>query len=349
MSCSASAGTSHALTVRSTPRCFTLFVPPREEGGDTLPLLIMHHGRTGGAGQFCTEAFASVARARGFALLCTQAVHGDWQFDALPSDVDRNACDSADQAYMRSIYAYLDAEPQQQLDPTRRFQAGFSQGALFAAVSSFCAADTTVGFGQSGSSFAPMKMRVVPSEPPLRVCVWCNRGDSSCHPMTAALHDAGHEAEMSWHAGGGHDYPHPWLPKIVACLHLLGALPPACARSGSQCAPPPPPPPPPRPQPRGYSPPHRRARLAAAPTPAARDATAASPPSSASRGAAPTGAAIGLLLDRRSRQPSRRCLGAAGLPLLRRVRRRLLVLGAPRSAGRVRASPRRHGQLRRQV
>ena len=31
MSCSASAGTSHALTVRPTPRCFTLFVPPREE------------------------------------------------------------------------------------------------------------------------------------------------------------------------------------------------------------------------------------------------------------------------------------------------------------------------------
>lgn len=343
MSCSASAGTPHTLTVRNTPRCFTLFVPPHEEGG-ALPLLIMHHGRTGGAGQFCTNTFAAVARARGFALLCTQAVHGDWQFDALPADVGRNACDSADQAYMRSIFAFLDAEQwQQQLDPTRRFQAGFSQGALFAAVSSFCAADTTVGFGQSGSSFAPMKMRVVPSEPPLRVCVWCNRDDSSCHPMTAALRDVGHEAEMSWHAGGGHDYPHPWLPKIVACLRLFGAMPrgraPARARPSAV---------PSAALPRTRAPPHRRARLAAAPTATARDATVPALPSSPSRGAATTSAALGLLLDRRPRQPARWRLGAAGL-FVHSVRRRLLVLGSPWAGGQVRASHRRDGRLRRSM
>ena len=86
---------------------------------------------------------------------------------------------------------------------SRVFQAGFSQGALLAAAAAFCFADRTAGFGQAGSSFKPGFLRVVPTTPPLRSCIWCNRNDPHCEPMDHALNEAGHHAEMHWSATGG--------------------------------------------------------------------------------------------------------------------------------------------------
>jgi len=59
-------------------------------------VLVMHHGRTGTAGQFCTEGFKATADDRGFALVCTAAIGGNWQFATLEPGGDANSCDADD-------------------------------------------------------------------------------------------------------------------------------------------------------------------------------------------------------------------------------------------------------------
>ena len=232
-------GTLHELSVRGRKRCFLLY-SPRSASGPS-PVVILHHGLAANAGWFCTAESARAADSAGVALLCTAALGGNWDFGALPPG-EGNACGTADLEYMLAIYGFLDGKnTRQKLDPARRFHVGFSQGALFAAVATFCALHAVVGFGQAGSSFAPMKMRVVRTVPPLRVCVWCNRNDPHCHPMTDELRAVGHEATMTWTGNGGHDFPHPWLPKCRPSLRRLSPRPGARSnsrrrRSGSRQA-----------------------------------------------------------------------------------------------------------------
>ena len=148
--------------------------PPRPPampttGTPPLPLLIFHHGMGGDASQFCGEHFARQAEANGFALACTEAIGGGWHF---PSDPHLCAADASlgfDVDYVATIISELSERPT--IDAQRVFQIGFSQGALFAAYASFCLEAETVGFGQSGSSYAPAKLLVFPTSPPLRACL----------------------------------------------------------------------------------------------------------------------------------------------------------------------------------
>ena len=114
-------------------RCFNVYTP----GGAhwPMPVLILHHGRTGGATQFCRGSFTAVASSRGFALVCTAAIRGDWRF----GDPERclNDNNAVDLCCVNSIIARLKSEPHK-YDALRIFHAGFSQGALFAAYVSFC-------------------------------------------------------------------------------------------------------------------------------------------------------------------------------------------------------------------
>lgn len=172
---------SYQLTVPVTGerRCYDLIVPASSH--DPLPVLLMHHGLTGSTSQFCDGKFSS--QADGFAVLCTAAIGGSWRFGS-PTDCEFSR--APDLAYVAAIVDELKRQPSL-FDSGRIFQAGFSQGALFAAYATFCLDQSFVGFGQAGSSYAPMKLAVLPTSPPLRACVWCNRDDSHCHPMDSLL------------------------------------------------------------------------------------------------------------------------------------------------------------------
>ena len=89
-------GSTHTFTTSDgTSRCFQVYVPSITT---PLPVLVMHHGRTGTAGQFCTEGFKATADDRGFALVCTAAIGGNWQFATLEPGGDANSCDADDSA-----------------------------------------------------------------------------------------------------------------------------------------------------------------------------------------------------------------------------------------------------------
>jgi len=196
MSCAGSAGISHTVTVAGTSRCFRLVAPSSSgSSGGAAPVLLMMHGRSGDSSQFCTQGFASTATSYGLALVCLQAVAGSWRFGPLPwsdvhddfglaADATGNACDDSDSddlAYVRAVLSHLtedesgaSAPGSSAYDSARFFVAGFSQGALMAALTAFCVAPIA-GLGQAGSSFGRAKFRVASTSPPLRVCVWCNR------------------------------------------------------------------------------------------------------------------------------------------------------------------------------
>ena len=218
------------LTVASgARRCFTLAEPRPRQPPRPAPVLLMHHGNGTDGLRFCIDSMKQVATKQGIALLCTSAANSAWQLgtpasqlETLPGEAnDCNQTTNDDLSYVARILAFVRARPSR-FDAARVFQAGFSSGALLAALSSLCLSQHIVGFGQAGASLSA-KWRVVPRSPPLRVCIWCNRDDPHCHPADEALNEAGHHAETFVAARGGHEYPHPWIPRIVDCLHLFEA------------------------------------------------------------------------------------------------------------------------------
>ena len=223
-------GTAHTLTVAGRDRCYVLNTPARTD--TPAPVLIMLHGSTGTSSQFCTREHVDAATSAGVALVCAQALQGSWRFGEMPwseglefglaEDRSGNACadsDSDDLAYVRVLLAHLEARPEA-FDRSRVHVAGFSQGALFAALVSFCLVPGLAGLGQAGSSFARAKFRIVPTTPPLRVCVWCNHDDAHCHSMDGYLAEAGHRVAMHWSSNGGHTVPTAWVAKLLGCLRI---------------------------------------------------------------------------------------------------------------------------------
>lgn len=222
-------GTSHALLVAGRSRCYVLNSP---RTGTPAPVLIMLHGSTGTSSQFCTREHVAAATSAGVALVCAQALQGSWRFGEMPwsdgldfglaEDRSGNACadgDSDDLAYLRQLLGELAARPGS-YDRARVHVAGFSQGALFAALVAFCLVPGLAGLGQAGSSFARAKFRIVPTTPPLRVCVWCNHDDAHCHSMDGYLAEAGHRVAMHWSSNGGHTVPSAWVSKLLGCLRV---------------------------------------------------------------------------------------------------------------------------------
>jgi len=218
------------LTVASgARRCFTLAEPYPRQPPRPAPVLLMHHGNGTDGLRFCIDSMKQVATKQGLALLCTSAANSAWQLGAPAPQLETlagetNECDQStndDLSLVAKVLAFVRARPLR-FDAARVFQAGFSSGALLAALSSVCFHQHVVGFGQAGASLSP-KWRVVPTSPPLRVCIWCNRDDAHCHPADEALNEVGHHAEKFLSAHGGHEYPHPWIPRIVDCLRVFEA------------------------------------------------------------------------------------------------------------------------------
>jgi poly(3-hydroxybutyrate) depolymerase len=170
--CSNTRGTVHRIIVDGTERCYSTVVGRRAVL--PAPVLIVHHGLESNAQQFCTGAFARQAEDRGVALICTVAQDGRWRFGD-PRTCEMRSGDSTDLLYISKVVDELRGLPGV-YDELRMFQAGFSQGALVAAYSSFCIRQF-VGFGQAASSFMQGKVYVSSRAPNMRICVWCKYAD----------------------------------------------------------------------------------------------------------------------------------------------------------------------------
>lgn len=232
----------------------------------------MYHGLYGTSAQFCNDQWAHESVTRTFALICTAALTGVWQFGPASCNVRDSdcgvPCSSSDTEYTLAIVAWL-AQRSATYDGTRVFQAGFSQGSLFAVYNSFCLEQHVVGFGQANSHYVPMLLHIAPTSPPLRACIWCNRDDPRCRNVGDELMlSAGHAVTTNWRDRGGHRLPLDWPDGLVDCIDLFSAASPTLPPSLSAqqlprhlppmtppllrppLAPPlTPPPPPPRPAP----------------------------------------------------------------------------------------------------
>ena len=191
------------------PRCFCITEP--KKALEPRPVIVMHHGHGAEGARFCVRKMRLAAAVRGVVLVCTSALNGSWQLphitsfqsaavaasagpfgSVVASSVDPIALAGAlpisfdgcqlsrspDLAYVSSIMDFLRMHPRR-FDSRRVFQAGFSQGAIFAAYATFCLRRLGVpisGFAQSGGSFLQgLQHYVAPTRPPLRVCIWCRR------------------------------------------------------------------------------------------------------------------------------------------------------------------------------
>jgi predicted esterase len=162
------------------PRCFCITEPKRAL--EPRPVILMHHGHGVEAAKFCIGPMRQAAAVRGVVLVCTTALNGSWQLPHIanlrtigvggespadgfgpiaPTDALRHVnpmgfdgCEvsrSPDLEYVASIVGFLQAHPRR-FDVRRIFQAGFSQGAIFAAYASFCLRQMGVpvaGFAQA--------------------------------------------------------------------------------------------------------------------------------------------------------------------------------------------------------
>ena len=200
-------GVQQRLQIGSSVRCFLLNEPVSAAQQQAPPVVILAHGMQAGSGQMCSVDNVRDAAAFGYALICTQASGGTWEFDQLPSDTAKNACSSKDVQYYESLFGWL-ADRSDRFDPRRIFLAGFSQGAIITALVAFCRPSVVSGVFQLASSYQPDRLHVVATSPPLRVCTVCDYpADGWCHPMDDVLAAAGHEAHFFQRAGMGHAWP----------------------------------------------------------------------------------------------------------------------------------------------
>ena len=221
---------TQCLRIGHVTRCFCVTEPKHADKRMPLPVVLLHHGKGTDGSRFCISPMRHAAATRGVVLVCTNALNNSWVLGvpsttAVPATDGCSLSDSRDLAYVSAIMRFLSLHPRR-FDVRRIFQAGFSQGALFAAYTAFCLHEhgwPVAGFGQAGAGFSDTLQHVVrPTQPTLRACIWCNKNDEWCTPMEmlSALNEAGHHAEMYWTGYHGHDYPHPWMPRLFDCLRV---------------------------------------------------------------------------------------------------------------------------------
>ena len=97
--CSNTVGQVHHVLIGGAQRCFSVVHSPSARRPS--PVLIMHHGLTGDASQFCGGTFAQQALEAGIALVCSEAMHGSWGFASPLACLQAN--DAKDLRYVASI------------------------------------------------------------------------------------------------------------------------------------------------------------------------------------------------------------------------------------------------------
>mmetsp|Transcript_42686 Transcript_42686/g.123488 ORF Transcript_42686/g.123488 Transcript_42686/m.123488 type:complete len:375 (+) Transcript_42686:3-1127(+) len=144
--CAVNPGTSGGSVIKfsdgKNSRCIAVVAP--ESAKQPMPVLFWFHGSGGNAAHCGPRELVDLAAAKGFALVCGEAIQGDhgglWQIPEIITDTTGTPCsasDSPDINYMNNAIAQL-AKQGGKFDTSRIFTSGCSMGSAFSIYISSC-------------------------------------------------------------------------------------------------------------------------------------------------------------------------------------------------------------------
>jgi len=155
--------TTYTFKLDGTQRCFTIFRP---KGHDNVKIPVVFspncyaHDRLIGIDMTNDRTPENAAATRfGYVRVGVSTPEGEWTFgnDNVINDAHPMPCsdeDSKDIAYMRKIFDFLDAHPQQ-YDTSKIYSVGFSQNSMWSSYTAYCFADRGVlGYWGGGSGMS---------------------------------------------------------------------------------------------------------------------------------------------------------------------------------------------------
>jgi len=240
-----SGGEVVTLSDGKNQRCMSLITPT--SAPKPMPVLFWFHGSGGNAGHCGNSELVQLAEKHGFALICGEAVDGQWDIPAIITDQTGTPCDSSDSVepgYMQAILKHMD-ESSGTYDTSRLFTSGCSMGSAFSGymanclknwdpqqISAFATHSTGLKYKGDGNRlpsnwgecdgcqwwpFAPVKYS---DSLGLKACIFDNTGDGDFYKTSVYLSETwpqlGNPSESHF-ADGGHCQNIPYSD-IVSCL-----------------------------------------------------------------------------------------------------------------------------------
>jgi hypothetical protein len=219
------------------------------------PVLFWFHGSGGNAGHCGYSKMVQLAEQHGFALICGEAVSGQWDIPHVITDSTGTPCedkDSVEPAYMRAIIQHLTKAGS--YDTSRLFTSGCSMGSAFSGymsnclkqwdpkqISAFATHSTGLKYKGDGNRlpsnwgecstcqwwpFAPVKYS---DSLGLKACIFDNTGDGDFYKTSVYLSkkwpELGNPSEKHF-ASGGHCQNIPYAD-IVSCLGIASSPKPS--------------------------------------------------------------------------------------------------------------------------
>jgi len=226
-------------------RCMSLITPT--SAPQPMPVLFWFHGSGGNAGHCGNSKLVQLAEEHGFALICGEAIDGQWDIPAIITDQTGTPCDTSDSVepgYMQAILKHL-AQSSDIYDTSRLFTSGCSMGSAFSGymanclktwdpqqISAFATHSTGLKYKGDGNRlpsnwgecdgcqwwpFAPVKYS---DSLGLKACIFDNTGDGDFYKTSVYLSQTwpqlGNPSESHF-ADGGHCQNIPYSD-IVSCL-----------------------------------------------------------------------------------------------------------------------------------
>jgi len=148
-----------------TPRDYLVFVPPTYDARAPVPVMVMLHGRTSNAAAMARITdMNSVARRHGFIVVYPEGLGNEWnaQFD-LYTKSSRSVHTAGnetvglrqnDVGFLKTLMADLQLDLN--IDPSRLYIAGFSNGGFMTMRMACSGADTFAAFAEVGSALYPV-------------------------------------------------------------------------------------------------------------------------------------------------------------------------------------------------
>jgi len=240
-----SGGEVVTLSDGKNQRCMSLITPT--SAPKPMPVLFWFHGSGGNAGHCGNSKLVQLAEDHGFALICGEAVDGQWDIPAIITDQTGTPCDTSDSVepgYMQAILKHL-AQSSGTYDTSHLFTSGCSMGSAFSGymanclknwdpqqISAFATHSTGLKYKGDGNRlpsnwgecdgcqwwpFAPVKYS---DSLGLKACIFDNTGDGDFYKTSVYLSETwpqlGNPSESHF-ADGGHCQNIPYSD-IVSCL-----------------------------------------------------------------------------------------------------------------------------------
>lgn len=147
------------------PRDYLVFVPPTYDARTPVPVMVMLHGRPSNAAAMARITdMNAVARRHGFIVVYPEGLNNEWnaQFDLYTKSTrsvhtagnESVGLRQDDVGFLKTLMADLRLDLN--IDPTRMYIAGFSNGGFMTMRMACSAADTFAAFAEVGSALYPV-------------------------------------------------------------------------------------------------------------------------------------------------------------------------------------------------